>query len=312
MSNKIVEKSMEFLKNHPEEIKKQKINISGGEPLLHFNLIKKITELRNKLFEKKPLIFINSNGTLIDKEKLEFIKKNKIGLRVSIDGQGEYNSCRTLKNNTNSFEILKEKLPLLAEYKEYILIRLTISPKYANKAYENVQYFFNHGFKHIEVRPEQGCYWSEEHIKEFVNNSKKIIEFSNKNKIFTGKYKARRLYLLSRYGCMNPEKKAIIDPLGDIYPCSFFLVFDSKEIKKYSAGNVLVDKNVKFNENIKKMNHFLICDFTCKRCKPCRKTTTCAKFCMSYNMKEKKQDKKVAESHFKLLRELDKQIAKII
>ncbi|MCK5029525.1 MAG: radical SAM protein, partial [Bacteroidales bacterium] len=85
---------------------KPEIRFIGGEPYLDINFIIEISNLFLERF-KKGKIIINTNGTLISKEKLESINyKNRERFIhiISLDGIEEvHNERRISKNGQNSF-----------------------------------------------------------------------------------------------------------------------------------------------------------------------------------------------------------------
>lgn len=67
-----------------------KIQFAGGEPLINYNLICKIYEyVKQRGYDAS--FQMQTNGTLIDEEKAEGIKKMKIALGVSLDGPPDIN-----------------------------------------------------------------------------------------------------------------------------------------------------------------------------------------------------------------------------
>lgn len=91
MAKKILIGEFEALRlNSPED--KLKIEFFGGEPLLQFNVIKEVTEwLESNDPGVDYLLYITSNGTLLDEKKKEwFVKhKDKIRIVLSVDGSND-------------------------------------------------------------------------------------------------------------------------------------------------------------------------------------------------------------------------------
>jgi uncharacterized protein len=92
------------------------IGFYGGEPLLHFSLIKKCMDYV-KSIGCDDLIFwnITSNGTLLTKEKLKyFIKYENIRIGISLDGpENDHNRHRVFRNGIGTFRILMKNLQLI-------------------------------------------------------------------------------------------------------------------------------------------------------------------------------------------------------
>lgn len=69
-----------------------KIVFSGGEPLLYFDVIKKIVE---KLDNKENVYSFVTNGFLFDDEKIRFFNENNFGMCLSYDGNTNLHNLRS-------------------------------------------------------------------------------------------------------------------------------------------------------------------------------------------------------------------------
>jgi uncharacterized protein len=95
-----------------------RINYYGGEPLLEFGLIKDITEFikenQSKIFKNITFTFgLTTNGTLLNKEKIEYFIANKFVIAVSIDGNRYNNSYRVTHTGRNIFDKLIENIEMI-------------------------------------------------------------------------------------------------------------------------------------------------------------------------------------------------------
>jgi uncharacterized protein len=95
-----------------------RINYYGGEPLLEFDLIKDITEFimenQNKIFKNITFTFgLTTNGTLLNKEKIEYFIENKFVIAVSIDGNRYNNSYRVTHTGRDIFDKLVENIEMI-------------------------------------------------------------------------------------------------------------------------------------------------------------------------------------------------------
>jgi MoaA/NifB/PqqE/SkfB family radical SAM enzyme len=63
----------------------KEVNITGGEPFLHGNL-EKIVE---KLCDRNCVVIINTNGLVPINRRYSFLKRNRVGIRFSLDGIGQ-------------------------------------------------------------------------------------------------------------------------------------------------------------------------------------------------------------------------------
>ncbi len=174
--------------------------IYGGEPLLFFPLLKKIVKLAQKIAtenRKKLTISIGTNGTLLDKEKIDFFKKNDIKVSVSIDGMEEFhNRGRLSKEKTGSFEKVIAKVPLLIKNikNQNRSVLLGVLPESADKLSENFLYIISLGFDSINIEPiySPSFIWNDSQKECFKEELQKIIIY-----IYDNIHKSNLIFLNS-------------------------------------------------------------------------------------------------------------------
>ncbi|MGI5921631.1 MAG: hypothetical protein ACOX6I_07830 [Syntrophomonadaceae bacterium] len=87
-------------------IKKLRIFFFGGEPFLNFSLMKAIVEYAEKSVAKigkKVTFHVTSNSTLLDDEKIAFMKQHQLKVMISFDGPKE---VQVVKQSQHSLNIL--------------------------------------------------------------------------------------------------------------------------------------------------------------------------------------------------------------
>lgn len=121
-----------FLEKYSLYLKSQKIvsaNIIfyGGEPLINWDIVKYCVEKGRNLF---PFNFsIITNGTLLNDEKLDLIKKYNVGIGISIDGPKIINDTnRIFKNKTLSvYDTIINQIEQLKNHNINFSLSVTIS-----------------------------------------------------------------------------------------------------------------------------------------------------------------------------------------
>ena len=102
MTSDTAKKAVDWLIEQSGKIKKLAITFFGGEPLMNFPLMKEIVDYTKSVKKEKEKEFtfdIITNLSLLDEEKLIFLKENKITPLVSFDGAKEIqDKQRPLKN----------------------------------------------------------------------------------------------------------------------------------------------------------------------------------------------------------------------
>lgn len=90
MSFEVAKKGIDYIINHSFYSDFLSVSFYGGEPLLNFELIKKCVNYINSLNISKPIIFsLTTNGTLLNNEINEFLRKNDVAILFSLDGPRE-------------------------------------------------------------------------------------------------------------------------------------------------------------------------------------------------------------------------------
>lgn len=106
----------EYIKNYKKvkyinPTRKPNIGFYGGEPLLNYELIKKVVEYSNKNFDEEVLYNVTSNGLLFTEEVQDFLVKNNFSIIISLDGNKENHDRNRVKiDGSGSFEDVMENI----------------------------------------------------------------------------------------------------------------------------------------------------------------------------------------------------------
>jgi len=220
ISNGVIKDSFKLLDN-----KINKVRFFGGEPLLEYEKLKYLVA---KIRQAPPEIkfFLTTNGILLDKKKINWIKKNKIKLTISLDG----NEFTQLKNRKglNSY---KKISGLLKNLPKETIFNLVIAPNTAKYFYYNFRYLIEQiGVNRFNILPAYYNNWSAVEFKilekEFLLVLNYIESNSLKDKIF--------LKNLENFSDLTFFNQAlVIDCDGQIYNTNAFLFDRLAVVKKY-------------------------------------------------------------------------------
>jgi uncharacterized protein len=96
MSLQVAQDALNWISNNAEGNKKKSIFFFGGEPMLRFD------DLIKPLVEKNPdfQYSITTNGSLLTKERIDFLAKNNFSVMLSMDGNEE---TQNYNRHENSF-----------------------------------------------------------------------------------------------------------------------------------------------------------------------------------------------------------------
>lgn len=161
------------------ENKHASITYFGGEPTLMWNEI--IVPLTIYIKENNFPIDLNitTNGTLLNKERILFLKKNGIIPLLSIDGDKEtqdYNRpC--INSKLSSFDLVVKNIPFLLEVFPKTTFRSTIYAPTADKTFENYIFAIQQGFDNIFLIPNCRDEWTEQQKEALHQEIHKIFSF---------------------------------------------------------------------------------------------------------------------------------------
>lgn len=188
MSIETAKQAVDFLLSNLQYKKEQgwlpkdtKANISyfGGEPTLLWNEI--IVPLTFYLEETYPNEFnlnITTNGTLLDKERIDFLYNHKINPLLSIDGAKDTQDAnRPCQTGQSSFDLVYKNIPYLLEKFPKITFRATIDQYTADRTFENFLFAHYLGFQNIFMMPNCREAWSQEAKNILKENLEKIYQF---------------------------------------------------------------------------------------------------------------------------------------
>lgn len=93
--------------------KRPMVGFYGGEPLLEFNLIKRIVDYCTTK-DLKPTYYITTNGTLINQDIIDFLLNEDVVLTVSLDGDKyQHDRNRVFKSGQGTFDQIMKNLTKL-------------------------------------------------------------------------------------------------------------------------------------------------------------------------------------------------------
>lgn len=204
-----------------------RIGFIGGEPLLEFNLIKKICEwFWSKQWNKKFLFFATTNGTVMTDSMKEWFTQNRtrFWLTLSIDGTKETHD----RNRCNSFD----KIDINFFLKNWPAqpIKMTISEYNIDSLAKDVKFLHSLGFKL------NGCNFAEGvELSNFIEKYKciayqyeELIKYYLEHPEYESPFfqlpfsECETRSRINQKRCGTGEHMAVADCDGTIYPCTYF------------------------------------------------------------------------------------------
>lgn len=138
----------------------------GGEPTLEWDtLIIPITDYIRREYKKPFYLSMTTNLTLLNEERLQYIKDNDIACLFSIDGAEKTMGInRPFANGKNSFHLVDEKANLVTQMIPGAAARITLNKETVGNFFEDIRYVEEKGFGSISVLPDLFSNWTETQI----------------------------------------------------------------------------------------------------------------------------------------------------
>lgn len=267
MSYEVGKKALDFLIKNSGDGKTLEVDFFGGEPLMNFDVVKKLTYYGRELEKKHDKVFkftLTTNAYEMDDDIMDFLNEEMFNVVISLDGREDvHNFMRPNDKGEGShnaiLENAKKFVKLRGDKDHYI--RGTFTRNNLDFA-KDVMFLANEGFEQMSIEPvvadkklsyaiksedldtikneyEKLAKWYHEFRKEkFVNFFHFMISLDN------GPCLIKRLS-----GCGAGFEYVAVTPEGDIYPCHQYVGID--EMKLATVDDNTLDKKMakEFSEN---------------------------------------------------------------
>jgi len=228
-----------------------RLKFGGGEPLLRFDLIKKVVEHFKIRKGKIPIYFsLITNGTIMNENIALFFAENNIPLSISIDGINDTNNrTRVMKSGKDTFEFIKSNLSILKKHNVNPFVLVTITSQNVSTLPELVNFLLenNLGFRFSLFKDYNVDYNylvpNQELLLSKINECYDIIE-NNLLNFDYGRVHLNGMNFYSPYthGCPVGRHTVTIDQNGNISLCQLLMdkplgTFDDGIISKIQKQN---------------------------------------------------------------------------
>lgn len=187
MTYEVALKAVDFILDNLEKKRKYlndpkikgSITYFGGEPTLMWDSI--IVPLTKHIKENKLPIHLNmtTNASLLNEERIQFLKDNNIAILLSMDGD-KATQCfnRPARDpNINSFDVVEKNIPAILKAFPQTTYRATIYAPTVHHTFDNYLYAIQQGFKNIYFLPDSRHAWTEDEKKTLKLELDKIFSF---------------------------------------------------------------------------------------------------------------------------------------
>lgn len=135
MSWETAKKGIDFILSHSKDSSSIDVSFYGGEPLLEYNLIKKVMKYAKEAAEGKLVSFsMTTNGSLLNEEMVRFFLDYNMRITVSLDGPKEIHdkNRKFASNNNGTFDSVYNNIRTIVknipEFRQRLQYSMVIDP----------------------------------------------------------------------------------------------------------------------------------------------------------------------------------------
>lgn len=256
---------------------------------MEFGLMKDIVDYSVQKYKRKIEFRLSTNGTLLSKQVLQYLKKHEIYFVLSIDGnEAQHDSMRRYANSHGSYRAIVERLDDVLAFNLYTVAVSVVVPETAVHLASGVKCLFEKGFRYVLQTLDYSARWDRKHIKTLKKQYKILSVFyyermSKGEKIYYSPFDERiKTWAQKPYGkgdlCDLANTQIAIAASGRIYPCVQFIGTDDNEYQNNSIGSVFSG----FDQQ--KRMYFVVQNYVEKEsCTGCALNGRCATYCGCVN-----------------------------
>lgn len=255
--------------------------VSGGEPLLNFDIIKKTIEYIEEIqkVQKKDIsVWLCTNGSLLNDDICTFLDSHNVSIGISIDGEkANHDLCRVDVEGNGTYDCVVKKIESVLKNKKYSRkFRNVWGLSVVSESNCNILKILNHntklGLKNIQMKIVRSAnnnidvtiinneyrMLCQKIYDEFVIGKFDIIQaLSNDNDYFGKILKRILLHQVVDRRCWAGVSKITVCPDGTVYPCDSFVGIQEFCLGRYSEIEQI--STPFYNQNVNNRNK-------CKEC----------------------------------------------
>lgn len=289
MSYETGKRALDFLVEQSGTRHNLEVDFFGGEPLLNWDVCKKLVEYGRsieKKYNKNFRFTVTTNGVLLNDEIMDFCNKEMGNVVLSLDGRKEtHDRLRITRKNTDSYDMIIDKFKKFAQSRNQKDYYMRGTYTHFNTDFsKDVIHMADEGFKELSIEPVV-CDPSEDYAlkesdlpvlkEQYEILANEMLRRYRKGNGFTFYHYMIDLdagpCIVKRVsGCGVGTEYMAVTPDGELYPCHQFVGDE-----KFLLGDIW--NGVK-NKNV--LEQFENCNvYSHKECKDCFAKLYCSGGC---------------------------------
>lgn len=242
MSFEVGKRALDFLVENSGTRHNLEVDFFGGEPLMNFDVVKKLVEYARSIENEKGKHFrftLTTNGMLIDDDVIDFANREMDNVVLSLDGRREVNDrFRKTAGGQGSFDVIVPKFQKFVKARGDKSYYMRGTFTHFNPDFtKDIQTMLDLGFNELSMEPvvcppADAYALTEEDkqtvLKEYEKLAVMMLEREKQGKPFTFYH-----YMLDLEGgpciykrisgCGSGTEYLAVTPTGELYPCHQFV-----------------------------------------------------------------------------------------
>ena len=242
MSFEVGKRALDFLVENSGARRNLEVDFFGGEPLMNFDVVKKLVEYARSIEKEKGKNFrftLTTNGVLVDDDVIEFANREMSNVVLSLDGRKEvHDRYRVDYAGNGSWEKIVPKFQKFVKAREGKNYYMRGTFTHANPDFlEDIKTMLDLGFSELSMEPvvaaaDDPAALTEEDkpvvMKQYEDLAKLMLERDKQGKPFTFYHymldlKGGPCIYKRISGCGSGTEYMAVTPWGDLYPCHQFV-----------------------------------------------------------------------------------------
>ncbi len=289
MSFEVGKRALDFLIENSGSRRNLEVDFFGGEPLMNFDVVKKLVEYARSVEKEKGKNFrftLTTNGMLVDDDVIEFSNREMSNVVLSLDGRKEvHDRFRVDYQGRGSWEYIVPKFQKFVKARDNKNYYMRGTFTHANPDFlEDIRTMLELGFTELSMEP---VVCASDDPSALTEEDKEIVmkQYEELALLMLERHKAGKPFTFYHYmidlkggpciykrvsGCGSGTEYMAVTPWGDLYPCHQFVGEE-----KYRLGSVFEGVT-----NTEIQDEFLACNvYTRPECADCWAKLYCSGGC---------------------------------
>ena len=269
MSFEVGKAAFDYLVKNSGRIRNLEVDFFGGEPLMNFDVVKKLVAYGRELEKLHNKVFhftITTNGVLLNDDVMEYCNREMGNIVLSLDGRKEvHDRLRVTRSGHGSYDLILPKFKKMVEMRGEKSHYIRGTYTHYNTDFSNdIIHMADLGFKELSMEPvvappDEPYALKEEDVpmlcEQYEILAKEMLKRRREGRKFSFYHYTINLEkgpcIVKRIsGCGVGTEYLAVTPNGDLYPCHQFVGDE-----KFLLGNVYEGiTNTAVRDNFKNCN----------------------------------------------------------